>query len=169
MWPALRLLFRWVAACSVIANRLPKRLGKQTTNCYLAHPLFLFFCSYFYFWQLTSLGFLSRFGSSSAWVEADPTANLAGKTRSQFLCKPKQKHVGRLLLICLADRRLLISDLRSLFLDRIMFMACWRTAKGSPFSPFGPIVSHWAATGQPRICENLFDLLGLAIGCLTPN
>jgi len=115
MWPALRLLFRWVAACSVIANRLPKRLGKQTTNCYLAHPRFSFFFLFlfFFFWQLTSLGFLSRFGSSSAWVEADPTANLAGKTRSQFLCKPKQKHVGRLLLICLADRRLLISDLRS--------------------------------------------------------
>lgn len=52
-----------------------------------------------------SLGFLSGFGSSSAShaADADPTANLAGKTRSQFLCKPKQKHVDRLLLICLAD------------------------------------------------------------------
>lgn len=170
MWPALRLLFRWVAACSVIANRLPKMVGK--TNHKLlpgTSPFFvlliLFLCISF------SLEFLSGFGSSSAShaADADPTANLAGKTRSQFLCKPKQKHVDRLLLICLADRRLLISDLGSLFNDRIRFLACWRAAKGSPFSPFESIVSHWAATGQPRICENLFDLLGLAIGCLTPN
>lgn len=78
-----------------------------------------------------------------------------------------------MLLICQ------IADLRSRISDRIMFLACWLAAKGSPFSAlspfqssqaFGPpIVSLRAATALPRIRENLFDLLGLAIGCLTPN